>query len=205
MEESDQNDDLSRIQSFSDGVFAFAVTLLVLSFDVPSGIPSGQIATELPKQIYSQMPTLVSYITSFLVIGGFWYSHHQKFRLIKRYDGTFIFLNLLTLMAVCLLPFTTNLVGEYASSQFAINLYSFSIIITGLSFGLIWWYATANKRLIDKDLSQKSINHGYVISLTTSAIFAISIAFSYIHIDIAKYAWILIGVIPLLFKSHRKA
>lgn len=198
--ESKNVQDLSRIQAFSDGVFAFAITLLSLNFTVPIGIPSNEISTVLPKQVLDQLPSLGSYIISFIAIGAFWYSHHQKFALIKRYDALFIWLNMFILMAICLLPFTTNLVGDYPSSVFAVQVYCGSIMLICLAFALLWAYATDKKRLVIESTTKKDIRNGFFTIFAIFAIFFTSFLASFFHIDIARYAWILVGSIPFMLK-----
>ncbi len=191
-----EKQDLSRIQGFSDGVFAFAATLLVLSFSVPPHLSE----QEMIKQVMEQGNQLASYIISFLIIGGFWYSHHQKFNYIKRYNQPFVWLNILILMSVCLVPFTTNLEGDYTGSVFVANIYSLNMILVSLLFGLLWFYATFKKRLTEKEISKQEIFDGYLLTIAVCTIFGLSILLSFIHVDFAQYAWFLTFLLPLVIK-----
>ncbi len=109
---ANQSKEVARIAAFSDGVFAFAVTLLVLQLEVPK---SGDLAHELT----ALWPFFISFVISFFVIASYWVSHHRLFALIERYDGRLIWLNFLELFFIVLLPFTASLVGEHGDQPIA--------------------------------------------------------------------------------------
>jgi uncharacterized membrane protein len=100
----------SRTEAFSDGVLAIAVTLLVLDLRVP---PRDTLDGSLRWALAEQWPVYAAYVTSFLVIGIIWVNHHGVFALVDRVDRTTLFLNLLLLMPVAAIPFTTALLSEY--------------------------------------------------------------------------------------------
>jgi uncharacterized membrane protein len=99
--------ELDRIVFFSDAVFAIAITLLVLNIEVPD-IPQGRVAQELPGQLLALWPKYFSYVISFLVILGFWMSHHGIFSHVKDYDKGLMWMNSLFLMCVAFLPFPSD-------------------------------------------------------------------------------------------------
>lgn len=102
--------DLSRVGSFSDGVFAIAITLLVLQLEVPAGIGN---TAELWRGLGEQAPDLISFAISFAVIGRFWYLHHRFMQMVREFDPRLIALNLLYLAMVVLIPFTSEILGQY--------------------------------------------------------------------------------------------
>lgn len=197
MEQKEEKQDLSRIIAISDAIFAFSITLMVLNFDVPI-IPSNLVDEMLPGKIYEQVPTLVSYVVSFLAVGSFWYSHHEKFRYIIRYDKWFFWLNLLLLMTVVFIPFATNLVGEYSNSQFAVVLYCISISITGLVLAAEWFYASYHHRLVIKSMPEKNVWGGVLMALVIPIIFMASALVSFLHLGIAKWILIMVIVVPII-------
>jgi uncharacterized membrane protein len=186
------DNDLSRIISLSDGVFAFALTLLVTSFFVPADLPLDQI----PTAVLRQLPTLTSYVTSFVVIGGFWYSHHQKFHHIIRYDSVFLWLNLLILMTIAFLPFPTDFVGEYSRSVFSVIFYNLSMIVASLSFSILWVYATRGRKLVRKELPSNVVLGGFFISLSIAIVFALSTLLALVNVDLGRASWFLAFVAP---------
>jgi uncharacterized membrane protein len=128
----------TRVEAFSDGVFAIAITLLVLNISVPDSRP-GRLGHDLAHQ----WPSYAAYAISFLIIGIIWVNHHGMYRLVGRVDRTMLFVNLGLLGAVALLPFTTALLAQYvrsggANSHVAAAVYSANMTATGLFFLASW-------------------------------------------------------------------
>src|SRR5215208_1625918 len=109
---------VGRLVAFTDGVFAIAITLLVLNFDEPTG-PDSKVLHELTKQ----WPSLLAYFLSFVVIGRFWVVHHRVYTGVRRIDSGLIMLNLAYLAFVVLIPFTTEVLGDYSDTTEAVVLY----------------------------------------------------------------------------------
>ena len=151
-----QEVETNRIEAFSDGVFAIAITLLILDIHVPSGpIPSGEGTTWLLGQLVHQWPNYLSFFLSFLIVGVVWGNHHTMFSYIKRSNHFLIILNLLLLLSVVVIAFTAALLGHYlgtAGQQAAVMVYSGVLVIGGIFYNLLWWYASQNYRLIDRML-----------------------------------------------------
>ena len=187
---------MDRIMALSDGIFGVAITLLVLTIDVPD-LAKGSTDAELWSRLVAQAPEFLSFILGFIVVGAFWISHHQKLRFIKRYDKTFLWINIFSLLLVCLLPFTTNLLGDYENSQLALILFASNLFLVSLMFTLMWVYATYKRRLVDVDLDKSTIQEVTMVNLLIAGLFVGSIILSFLHIDAAKYSWLLI--IPLVF------
>ena len=101
---------LNRFEAFSDGVFAIAVTLLVLEIKAPD--LSEATSSEAITKLLQVFPHILSYITSFIVIGVLWINHHALFHFLKRVDRTALAINLLLLMCVAFIPYPTALIGE---------------------------------------------------------------------------------------------
>ncbi len=141
----------TRLEAFSDGVFAIAITLLILEIKVPAAVEG--VDGGLAAALLHQWPSYLSYVTSFLTIGIFWANHHSSFQYIKRSNHTLLIINTVFLMSISFLPFPTALIAEYvgrpADEQIAALLYSGSFWVGGILFNVIWWYATGKRRLID--------------------------------------------------------
>jgi uncharacterized membrane protein len=110
---------VGRLVAFTDGVFAIAITLLVLNFNEPTGPDS-----EVLDQLTEQWPSLLAYFLSFAVIGRFWVVHHRVFAGVRRLDSALLTLNLLYLAFVVLIPFTTEVLGDYGDTTEAVVLYA---------------------------------------------------------------------------------
>jgi uncharacterized membrane protein len=189
LEHSDQLG-LERIVFFSDAVFAIAITLLALEIRLPS---SENLLTD--SQLFEKLGGIwhryLGYFLSFMVIGVFWMAHHRKFRLLVRYDGRLMLLNLLMLMVIAFIPFPTSLISEYPGRTATI-FYALTMIVGELLLGLIWWYASRNDRLIDPNLDAKVRRRQFVTPLATSLVFILSIGIALVSPDIAKLSWFLI-------------
>lgn len=102
---------LNRFEAFSDGVFAIAVTLLVLEIKAPD--LSQTTSSEAVTKLFQIFPHFLSYVTSFIVIGVLWINHHALFHFLKRVDRTALTINLFLLMCVAFIPYPTALIGEF--------------------------------------------------------------------------------------------
>jgi uncharacterized membrane protein len=130
----------SRLEAFSDGVIAIAITLLVLEIHVPeAGGPDS-----LGHQLADQWPSYAAYVVSFVTIGIIWVNHHAMVSRIRKTNHTVLILNLFLLMSIAILPFTTDLVAEYLreadGQHLAAAIYSGSLLLMGLAFYAMQWY-----------------------------------------------------------------
>ena len=147
----------SRLEAFSDGVIAIAITLLVLEIKVPSDLPEG---TGLLAALVNQWPSYLALVTSFTIILIMWINHHRMFSHIWRTDTTLLLLNGGLLLGITILPFTTELVGEYLQrpdAEVAAIVYNGVFIYTALFFNLIWGYASGKNRLLKPQADQAAI------------------------------------------------
>jgi uncharacterized membrane protein len=138
-----------RVEAFSDGIFAIAMTLLVLDLKVPRDLaaPDG-----LLPALSRQWPTFAAYLTSFATILVMWVNHHRLFSHIRRINGAFLFLNGLLLLFVTFVPFPTALVSEYLrrpEARTAAAIYAGTYFALAIVFNLLWRYAAGGMRLLD--------------------------------------------------------
>ena len=186
--------DFGRINALSDGVFAIAITLLVLNIEVPD-IPANLVAPELPTRLIALVPDILSYVISFLVIGSYWMAHRAVFRGIRGLDRRLIWLNTLFLMFVAFLPFPTALFDEYPNNQLTVAIYAGSLAITRLPLTAIWWYATSNRRLVHSHLGPSTVRLHRLRGLGIPFIFLLSIGISFISVKAAIFSWVFLLVI----------
>ncbi len=196
--------ELDRIVTFSDGVFAIAITLLVLNIETPE-IPANLIAEELPGRLLDLWPKFLSYVISFLIILTYWIAHHSIFSAIRGYDRKLIWLNSLVLMCVAFLPFPASLFGEYGDQPLVVAIYAGSLAITRLLLTAVWWYASSGRRLVDRDLDATMIKAYRLRGLAISLIFLLSIVISFFSVSAAVYSWVLLIVVDfVLFRVLRR-
>ncbi len=142
-----------RLEAFSDGVFAIAITLLVLDLAVPprEGSPDGSLGGALAHQ----WPSYFAYLVSFLIVGIIWVNHHTVFDKVRLVDRPVLFANLALLLFVSVLPFPTHLMAEYltagADSHIAAAVYSATMFAMGLAFGGLWIVITRDAGLLHED------------------------------------------------------
>ena len=147
--EGETGRDRDRIVNLSDGVFAIAITLLILDIRVPD-IPENMVSSQLPGALLSLWPKYLGYILSFVGISTFWIIHHSIFRTIRSYNRIILYLNLLFLMVVAFVPFPTSLLGEYGNHQLPVAIYAATLAVGRLLLTAIHWYSTRNDRLLDE-------------------------------------------------------
>jgi uncharacterized membrane protein len=130
-----------RFEAFSDGVFAFAITLLVLGFGVPMhGDVKWATNAELTRELLKLWPNLIAYVLSFAVIGLMWQNHHALFRTVARVDRVTVFLNLLLLGSTAFIPFATATLGAYPTTHAATFLYGVVLTACSTSYNLMLWH-----------------------------------------------------------------
>jgi uncharacterized membrane protein len=190
---SESGRDLGRLINLSDGVFAIAITLLVLDIRVPA-IPEDLVATELPGELLALWPKYLGYLLSFFGIGIFWNIHHSIFRSIRVYDRGLIWLNLLFLMFVAFLPFPTSLLGEYGDHQLPVAVYAGTLAISRLLLTAIYWYAAGGNRLVDEAQDPATVRFFLIRGLTIPLIFLLSIGVSFFSVSVAIFSWLVLIV-----------
>jgi uncharacterized membrane protein len=129
----------ARIEAFSDGVFAIAITLLILEIKVPPA------TVDLGSQLLRQWPSYVAFVISFAFIGIMWINHHRLFTHIHRSNTVLLILNLLLLLGVCWVPYPTAVLAQHLSAgdqKIAALLYHGSYFVIAIFFNVLWQYAT---------------------------------------------------------------
>jgi uncharacterized membrane protein len=169
----------NRLEALSDGVFAIVMTILVLEISIP--LVTGTSAnTELLRRLLEMWPQFLAYGVSFLVLGVIWINHHLMFHHIRRADSKLVWLNILTLMFVALVPFSTSLLGEYGETQTAVVVYGVNILLTLIMAFILWAYATGKYRLVDRDIDPKLVRRTKFMFLFASLLFLLAIGISFI-------------------------
>lgn len=180
---------VNRLVGFSDGVFAIAITVLVLNIDVP---------TAAPNTVLTEWPDVLSYVISFLVIGNYWISHHRMFQWIDRQDGRLLWFNLLFLLCIAFVPFPTSLLGDGITTV-TVSFYAATLAVTGALSAGEWWYATRVGGLVQSAVAPRQAYDRTIRMLGPSAVFALSIPIAVLDPVWAMYSWIaLVAVDPVV-------
>jgi uncharacterized membrane protein len=147
----------TRLEAFSDGVFAIAITLLVLDFHVPPNLPPG---THLTDALLGQWPVFLGFLSSFATIGIMWINHHRMFDLIRCSDHTLLILNLLLLLGITFVPYPTALMAQYLGQpeeQTAVFVYIGTFIVIATIFNGLWGYASRSGRLLGAHVNPEAV------------------------------------------------
>jgi uncharacterized membrane protein len=194
---------LDRLIFFSDAVFAVAITLLALDIRLP--VQSGDLGEpELAKALVAIAPQYFAYALSFLTVGQFWLGHHRKFRLIRRYDGVLLRINLLLLMFVAFVPFATRVLSEYRYGT-SVRFYAATMMVVGaLSVATSAW-ASHRDRLVASGVDGERVSP--FDGLAVPVVFGLSILFSFWSVNLAMFSWLLIfpagRIVKMLQKQRR--
>jgi uncharacterized membrane protein len=179
--------EFGRIVAFSDGVFSIAITLLVLNLGISDHLADGKVANAL----WDQRENLLAYAISFAVIGRFWVVHHSFFGEVTAFDSRLIGLNLLYLGWVVLIPFSSRVLGEYASTTAAVVLYAANLAAVVLIAQWMSWDARGAGLTRIDDVTQ---HENLVRALFIAAVFLLSVGVAFVAPHIAPYIWLLLFV-----------
>src|SRR6476661_692357 len=134
--------------SFSDALFAFAITLMAITIEIPN-FPNNITESELTKRLGEALiPNIVHYIISFLVVGMYWIAYHRVFEYIKRIDMTLIWLNLIFLFFISLVAYFTGLLATYDTYRIVVISFASVLSAAGFTLFIITWYATHNRNFV---------------------------------------------------------
>jgi TMEM175 potassium channel family protein len=141
-----------RLESLTDGIFGTVMTVLILSLSVPI-VTSSSLATENSQLITSLrglLPDILSYVISFAILGSFWIRHHTMFYFVTNVDRILLWLNIIFLLTIGFIPFSTALLGRYPTLELSLIIYGANLIATSMASQFLWIYAV-RKKLVSRD------------------------------------------------------
>jgi uncharacterized membrane protein len=141
-----------RLETMVDAIFAFAMTLLVLGIEIPA-FPANQATAELPAYIGHLIPQVIIFVIAFLVLALFWLEHHRQFFYVRFVDPVLLWLNIAILIFIVLIPFTTDVSGDYDGIQIAVILFHLNFLAIGALFLAHWLYLSRSCHLCVEDMS----------------------------------------------------
>ena len=193
-----------RIEALTDGVFAIVMTLMILELKFPEDIPGHIFSTDIQDHLLLLLPKLENYAISFIVLGIYWIRHQTQFNIIKYADRGLIWINIIFLMFVALIPFTTDFIMDYPGFQLPIILYSSNLSIIGFLLYLHWKYATYNFKLIDKDVNIIYIKRTSKLTLLAPLIFILTIIISFLDTRISITLMYAVPIVYIIFRNYSK-
>jgi uncharacterized membrane protein len=182
-ERDEEELEFGRVLAFTDGVFAIAITLLVLALDVPANVE------DVGAALRDRSSDFVAYGISFAVLGSIWLAHHRFYTLVARFDGRLIGLNLLYLALVALVPFSAELLGHYSDTTDGVIIYAVNLAGISLSFTAQIFYAF-RKGLVKDELKAQERRYVGPASFVVSGTFLLSIPIAFIDPSICPIIWV---------------
>lgn len=146
---------VSRLESLTDGIFAIAMTILVLNVGVSSTITAPTIAAHLQNEVAHK---LFIYAGSFIILGTYWVGMNFQLGFLERVNRLYLWANIFFLMFVCVLPFSASLLGNFRHAPLSICFYAFNIMVMSLIQLFLWWYARLFK------LNAETVSHADIVS-----------------------------------------
>jgi uncharacterized membrane protein len=180
---------LDHITSFADAIFAFSITFMAISINIPN-LAQNLTQTQIIDKLLESIPEFEIYAISFFVIGVYWIAYHQVFNHIVNSGTTVTWLTLMFLFFITLIPFATNLQIGFG---YPILFVLFALVLTmaGALLTITWLHASRNK-LIDENLTPREIQGILLDGILPTVVFFLSILVSFINLQAAYYFWIII-------------
>src|SRR6516162_3441403 len=190
---------IGRLLALTDGVVAIALTLLVLQLQIPAkdmleGHPNS--ASALWHALDVDWAELTSYLVAFFVIAQFWLVHHRILRTMRGHSEGLAWRNFAFLLALTLMPFTSDLLGRYGDNPLAITLFGINLVAISLTTQWIFVYAQRHDLLIDAQRSHFDEMVGRVRAMLTVAVVSLALLLAWTDTSLARYVWLLFLVVP---------
>ena len=175
-----------RLETFCDGVFAIAITLLVLEIRIPPAAGPGASPGHLWESLLSLWPSYFGYVISFLVIGIMWINHHAMFRYIRRTNRTFLLINVGFLLCISFVPFPTAVLAQHLrvpeDRVAALAFYSATILVIAIAFNVVWRYGVWNGRLLGPEADPAGIRTISSRYLLGPGLYAVALILAFVSV-----------------------
>ena len=194
---------LEHVTSFADAIFAFSITFMAITINIPN-LAQNLTQAQVIDTLSESLPEFEIYVISFFMIGIYWIAYHQIFNHIVGSHQITTWLTLVFLFFITLIPLATNMQIGYGSYQIVFVLYALVLTIAGALLTIIWRHATKNK-LINQNMTQIEIYCVLLESTLSPAVFLLSILVSFIDLQIAYYFWLVIIPAKIVLRNKNKS
>lgn len=174
-----------------DGIFAIAMTILVLGITPPKP-DIAQANTVLQGQIIGIIPEIFIFIVAFLILAGFWLDHHRQFHFVRTVDSALLWMNIFLLISVVLIPFSTDVTGNYPDILTAVLLFHINILIVGFIFTYNLHYISQSKQVIDPQADLKSLRILFHQSLLIPGIAFLAVIISFVNPTVSLLVYMIV-------------
>jgi len=180
-----------RLETMVDGIFAIAMTILVLGITPPKP-DIARAPTVLEGQIIGIFPEIFIFIVAFLILAGFWLDHHRMFHFVRTVDSPVIWMNILLLISVVLIPFSTDITGNYPDILTAVLLFHINILIVGITFSLNLYYISRSRQVIDPQADLTSLKVFFYQSLLIPGIALFAVIISFVNPTVSLLVYLIV-------------
>ena len=192
---------IGRLLALTDGVVAIALTLLVLQLQIPAkdmldGHPNS--ASALWHALDVDWAELTSYLVAFFVIAQFWLVHHRILRTMRGHSEGLAWRNFAFLLALTLMPFTSDLLGRYGDNPLAITLFGLNLVAISATTQWIHFYAVGHHLIDERRRSRKDELVSRIRALLTVAVVSLALVLGWTDTGLARYVWLLFLIVPSL-------
>ena len=191
--DAENSRELDRLNAFSDGVFAVAITLLVLNIETPK-LSEGTDDDALWSAVKDLAPDVYAYFLAFAVIGLFWYGHAAMLSHLQRTSGPLVVLNLVLLSLIALLPFTTSLIGGFGDSKVALSVFALNLGAAAMADSLMDQVAMRSELYVPgEEPDRRTLT---ISGILRPLVFLLSIPLAFIDPTVAEFFWLTLFIVP---------
>lgn len=192
---------VARLEALADGIFGFAMTLLVLNLIIPD-VAKSEAAVRIPAILRDDWMKFLNYAISFVLLAMFWMVHHEQTRLAKRTDTVHAWINIFILMFVALVPFSFSLMSDYPFLRVTNLVFQGNLLTLGLLFAANFYYVTKGARLLDPDAGDDRVAAHRERSLTIPALSLAAMLLTFVSPEWSNVVYLLAPVLE--FKGGRR-
>lgn len=176
-----------------DGIFAIAMTILVLGINPPKPAESLAQAT-LPGMVFDLIPEILIFIAAFLILASFWLNHHRHFHFVRSVDSRLLWINIFLLISIVFIPFSTDIAGDYPDVRIAVLLFHINILIVGLFFAYQVSYISKSVHLCHPDTDRNFLQSHYLRSMLIPGVSFGAVIISFVNPSVSLMVYLVIPV-----------
>ena len=186
-----------RLEMFSDGVFAIAITILILNIHFPETDNE-----HLGQALRDLSPNILAYVLSFILIGLYWIAHHTSFHAIHKVDGVFLWMNMLLLLFVSFMPFPAYLLGKYPLQQVPLMIYGINLLAANFMGFAMTWYTCYHPELLTEPFTIKDFRKQFPIYGSVNGLYIVAICLAPVLPIVSYIIYMVIALIMVFFYAR---
>lgn len=190
-----------RLETLCDGIFAIAMTLMILDLKTPENIPANLAAERLPEVFYKLLPSIEAYALSFLILGIFWLRHQIQFKYIRTSTRALITINLFFLMLIGFVPFTVGVMMRYPDYELPFRIYLINLFVISILLTIQWIIVNKSTKIIATEVTPDMHKKFLILTSVPAIIFLLSFIISFFSTRIALF---IIYIDPVFYLIYRK-